>query len=336
MNKLTKIGVSALCGSLAGFSAAQAGELSVSGGANLTWLSAHDDTTGNPIGMASNVSFAGSGELDNGWSVDLSIAYADGGNYSNANVTIGLPGMGDVRIDQGTSGTGIQRLDDITPTAWEEADGAGLSAGINKIAGTSVGGTVEFTPSEVPDGLTARVAWSADADSGNTNDKAAGGDSGALGSGWDITLEAGAELLGVDGLTIYGGLSQVEQFQNADTLSGDVKETVMGIKYAAGSFTVGYQQTDEDTGATAAAGYDNISYGISFQVNDDLSVSYGHTESDQQTTSNPDAEADAIQASYTMGGATLAIALVDVDNQTYGTAASADKSATIVYLGLAF
>jgi len=36
MNKLTKIGISALCGSLAGFSAAQAGDLSVSGGANLT------------------------------------------------------------------------------------------------------------------------------------------------------------------------------------------------------------------------------------------------------------------------------------------------------------
>ena len=33
MNKLTKIGVSALCGSLAAISAAKAGELSVSGGA---------------------------------------------------------------------------------------------------------------------------------------------------------------------------------------------------------------------------------------------------------------------------------------------------------------
>jgi len=284
--------------------------------------------------MASNVSFAGSGELDNGWSVDLSIAYADGGNYSNANVTIGLPGMGDVRIDQGTSGTGIQRLDDITPTAWEEADGAGLAAGINKIMGTSAGGTVEFTPSGVPDGLTARVAWSADADSGNTADKVVGGDSGTLGSGYDITLEAGSELTGVDGLTLYGGLSQVDQHQNAATIDGDVKESVVGIKYAAGSFTVGYQQTSEDTGATAASGYDNIAYGISFQVNDDLSVSYGHTESDQSTTTNPDAEATSIQASYTMGGATLALAHVDVDNQTY--AAAGDKTATVVYLGLAF
>ena len=36
MNKLTKIGVSALCGSLASVSAAQAGALSVTGGATAT------------------------------------------------------------------------------------------------------------------------------------------------------------------------------------------------------------------------------------------------------------------------------------------------------------
>ena len=35
MNKLTKIGASALCGSLAGVSVANAGDLTVSGGADL-------------------------------------------------------------------------------------------------------------------------------------------------------------------------------------------------------------------------------------------------------------------------------------------------------------
>ena len=58
-------------------------------------------------------------------------------------------------------------------------------------------------------------------------------------------------LTGVDGLTLYGGISQVEQFQNGAAYSGDVDERVLGIKYAAGGFTVGYQQTDEDTGQTA-------------------------------------------------------------------------------------
>ena len=38
MNKLNKIGISALCGSLAAFSAATAGELTVTGGADLTYF----------------------------------------------------------------------------------------------------------------------------------------------------------------------------------------------------------------------------------------------------------------------------------------------------------
>jgi len=336
MNKLTKIGASALCGSLAALSAAHAGDLSASGSVAVTYFSDHDAVTGNPIGMASAVSFAGSGELDNGWSVDLSIAYADGGNYSNTTVTIGFPGVGDLRIDQGVSGTGIQRYDDITPTVWEEADGAGKSAGINKIAGTSAGGTLEFTPSSLPDGLVAHVAYAADADSGRTADKVVGGSTGALGSGWDLTLEATSDLTGVDGLTVYGGISEVEQFQNAAALNGDVSEQVYGIKYAMGSFAVGWQQTEEETGVSAATNYENTSYGITFSVNDDLSIGYNHVESNQSTTGNPDAEADSLQASYTMGGATFAIAEVDVENTAYSSGAAADQKATIIYMGLAF
>ena len=72
MNKLTKVGCSALCGSLAAISAANAGDLTVTGGADLTYISLGADTTGNPIGMGSNYSLKGSGELDNGFTVDMS------------------------------------------------------------------------------------------------------------------------------------------------------------------------------------------------------------------------------------------------------------------------
>ena len=64
MNKLTKVGCSALCGSLAAISAANAGDLSVTGGANLTYMSHGTEVTGNPYGMAAAVTFKGSGELD--------------------------------------------------------------------------------------------------------------------------------------------------------------------------------------------------------------------------------------------------------------------------------
>ena len=336
MNKLNKLGVSALCGSLAAISAAHAGDLTVTGGADMTWISKDDQVTGNPLGIGSNFTMKGSGELDNGWSVDLSIAHTNAGAYSNANITVGVPGIGDIRFDQGTSGTGIQRMDDMTPTAWEEADGAGLSAGINKIAGTSAGAVIEVTPEGVPDGLTARFAWSPDADgSATVSDKGSGGSSGVLASGWDLTLEASSDLHGMDGLTVYAGMSQVDQFQNASGYNGDVEETVIGFKYAMGGFTVGYQITDEDTGATSTTGYENTAFGITFSVNDDLSVSYGHVESDG-SGSSADPEADSIQAAYTMGGATFRIAEIDVKNQAYSSAATADLDATVISLGLAF
>jgi outer membrane protein OmpU len=333
MNKLSKLGVSALCGSLAAISAANAGDLTATGGATVTWLSEEGATTGNPIGMASAVSFKGSGELDNGWNVALTIAGNDAGAYSASNIVITLPGMGDVRIDQGASGTGIARMDDMTPSVYEEADGAGISAGIDKTLGVNTGTTIEVTPSEaMPAGLTARFAYSKDADGGNVNDKTAGGVTGAIASGWDFTLEAGSDLTGIDGLTLYGGMSEYEQYQNAGSINGDGSELTYGVKYATGGFTVGYQKSEEETGETSITDYDNTYYSVTFSVNDDLSIGYNHVTSDQ-TGGTLDAEATSLQAAYTMGGATFSIAEVSIDNRNY---AASDIDGTVVSMGLAF
>ena len=56
-NKLIKIGVSALCGSLATISAAQAGEITVKGSAQTTYTKASTGTVGNPIGMNTGLTF---------------------------------------------------------------------------------------------------------------------------------------------------------------------------------------------------------------------------------------------------------------------------------------
>jgi outer membrane protein OmpU len=337
MNKLNKLGITALCGSLAAISSANAGDLSVTGGVDMTWMSLDaQQSTGNPIGVGSNYTLKGSGELENGWSVDLSIAMTNANAYSNTTVTVGLPGLGDVLISQGVSGTGIQRMDDLTPSVWEEADGAGLSAGITKVAGTSAGSTIEVTPTDMmPAGLTARFAWSPDSDGKQASDKGtSGGTSGDLGAGWDLTLEAGSDLHGVDGLTVYGGMSQVDRFQNASTVSGDSDERVLGIKYAMGNFTAGYQINNDDTGGATNGEYDNTMYSITFNVNDDLSIGYGHVESEKENSNT--AEADSIQIAYTMGGASFRLAEVDVENKAYSTAATSDLENTIISVGLAF
>jgi len=336
MNKLNKLGITALCGSLAAISSANAGDLTVTGGADMTWMSKDDAVVGNPIGIGSNLTFSGSGELDNGWNVALSVANANGNAYSNTNVTIGIPGVGDVRIDQGVSGTGIQRMDDMTPSVWEEADGAGISAGITKISGVSAGGNIQFTPSDaMPAGLVATLAYAADADSSSTTgDKAVGGASSYKGSGWDLTLTATSELHGVEGLTLYGGISQVDQYKNDSAVSADSEEKVYGAKYAMGGFTIGYQFSDDETGLTGVTSYENTAYSITFNVNDDLSIGYNHVESDKKGSGALTAEADSFQAAYSMGGASIRIAEVDVSNNAY--AEGTDNKGTVISLGLAF
>ena len=338
MNKITKLGVSALCGTLAAVSAANAGELTVTGGADLSWISLDDDTTGNPIGMGSNLTFSGSGELDNGWGVALSVAMDNQDAYSNTNVTVTVPALGAIRIDQGVSGTGIDRMDDVTPTVWEEAYGTGLGTGIDTVAGSSGGSTIEYTPNMLPAGLTARLAYSPDAGGSTSNDKASSGlGSGVKGTGYDITLTATDELTGMAGLTLYAGLSSIEQDATASNMSGDKDETTYAITYAAGGFTVGYQYSEEDLGRSAGAQeYENTAYGITFNVNDDLSIGYNNYESDQTNTTNVTAKASSIQAAYTYGGATIRLAEASVDNAKYQTTAMYDKDATTLSVSLAF
>jgi len=338
MNKVTKLGVSALCGSLAAVSAANAGELSVTGGVDMSWLSKDNDTTGNPIGMGSNLTFSGSGELDNGWTVALSVAMANQDAYSNTNVTVTIPTLGDIRIDQGVSATGISRIDDVTPTVWEEAYATGIGGGINNVDGSSGGSTIEYTPNMLPDGLTARLAYTPDASGGTANDKtsSAGAASNPEGAGYDITLTATDAVTGIAGLTLWGGISNIEQEAQAN-YSGDQEETTFAISYAAGGFTVGYQWSEEDLGTSAnEKQYDNEGYGITFNVNDDLSIGYNHYESEQTSGTVTTAEASSFQVAYSAGGASIRLAESDVDNSAYQTATSYDKSGTTLSVALAF
>jgi len=338
MNKVTKLGVSAICGSLAAVSAANAGDLSVTGGVDMSWVSLDNQTTGNPIGMGSNLTFSGSGELDNGWNVALSVAMTNADAYSNTNVTVTVPSLGDIRIDQGTSATGISRIDDVTPNVWEEAYAVGIGTGINNVDGSSAGSTIEYTPNMMPDGLTARIAYTPNAGGKNAADKSSAVDYTPEGSGYDITLTATDAITGMEGLTLYGGMSEITQDATVSGYSGDQEETTVAIVYAAGGFTVGYQWSEEDLGtSTNEKEYTNEGYGITFNVNDDLSIGYNHYESDQASGSvTTTAKASSIQVAYSMGGASIRLAEGSADNTAYQTTAMYDRDATLLSVSLAF
>ena len=72
MKNIKKIGLSALAGALA-ITSAHAGAISVTGSMEITYTkgSGYQDT-GNPLGQANDLTFTGSGELDNG----VTVAYS--------------------------------------------------------------------------------------------------------------------------------------------------------------------------------------------------------------------------------------------------------------------
>jgi len=341
MNKLTKIGATALCGSLAAVSAAYAGSLSVAGGATVTYSSNEGTTNGNPIGMNSGMTFTGSGELDNGTTFTLTLTQADQTAYSSGNVALTVPSFGKITLDQGVGGSGIDRYDDKMPTAWEESNGTSLGSGLNTVGGVSGAANIDWAidAGMLPDGMTAAVAWAPRNSGSNINDKATGGSAGeGKGQGFDIALSYTGV---VDGLEVFGGWSTIDQATSTSGYSDDQEQVVIGATYAIGSVTVGYQYSKDDKGLAASGTtyYENDAFGISFQINDDLAVSYGEHDSEKGvngTGATNTLTTKSLQVSYTMGGMGIKIAESSVSNQYYVSTTTHDRDGTTVALTLAF
>ena len=170
----------------------------------------------------------------------------------------------------------------------------------------------------------------------------------SIGKGYDLTVNLnpslGTEVL--SGLNLFVGAHTADNY--VATVENDTYEGVAGITYSLGPVSIGYGKQGRITGETSAAtSVDftrNEHYGVAFNINDDLSVSYGSMESGKVGYNGSNAQSgtpatrivksDSVQAAYTMGGASIRVADVNVTNQTF--AAGANYSATIVSMGLAF
>ena len=174
MNKLTKIGVSALCGSLASVAAANAGSLDVTGGATATYTSLDGVVTGNPLGMASAMTFTGNGELDNGTTFKLTIAHTNKAQYTGSAISLTTPSLGTFTFDEG-GGTGIDRIDDMMPTAWEETTGTGLATGLRTVSGAGGNTDIEWNVGMgLPDGMNVYASFAPRPDGSKNTNKGTG------------------------------------------------------------------------------------------------------------------------------------------------------------------
>jgi len=344
MNKLTKIGLSALCGSLASVSLAQAGEYSVTGAVTASHANQDsDETTGNPLGMSRNMTLNASGELDNGYSWTYFAATNDfndsGFNMTSAGVALNMDALGTIELRQKASPVGAR--DDKTPNAYEES-WDGISGGLDLAAGIGGGAASHIawvSGADLPMGIGLELAYAPGAIGGDaTADKGSSGGNNTTNGGFEVVVTASP----MDNLALVVGYAQKDH--NTTAYEDDHHEAIAHITYTAGGATLHYQQSVEATGisgtaaATSTEYYDTRAYGISFAVNDNLSISATTVENEKQRNTGSDVSQDftGLGVAYNLGGATLKIYHNEVDNKSFSTGSAGDDEKTVVALGLAF
>ena len=202
MDKIKKIGLSALAGTLASLSA-QAGEMSVTGSAEVSYTQRDsDEITGNPIGMNKNIGFAGSGELDNGWTVSVSQTTTDAFGFSSGALTIGMGSLGTIIVDQDSGADIGSALDNVVPTAFEEADagmatGLVLSGGAIDPSGSLVYKLPAFSGAQITGAYQPRSGAAANADGATS--EGSGGRAYELGIDWSPEMVPGLRVGGAVG-----------------------------------------------------------------------------------------------------------------------------------------
>ena len=155
----------------------------------------------------------------------------------------------------------------------------------------------------------------------------------------------------IDGLSIKGDITDV---QGEGGISGEVQDGIsanVGAKYTMGQFSVGYTEGGYQPATGAAADdrtitYENKFVGAQFDINDALSVSYNEDESlkssrnaiadtaSTSTTTDVTMDQTTLQIAYTVGGATLGIADIEVDNADYTEGKT--ETMTVISLGISF
>jgi len=322
MNKMKKIGLSALAGSLVAFSANA--ELTMSGGASVG-MSQGNDTGASSYYMGDSINFTLSGETDSGLTITQKIEL-EGGVDNQSTAIAG--DFGTLTYHKHGGDTVMSGWDDKTPNAYDE------SWGVVTQDATTTGSNTEVV---MINGRAGDKLWRYDSPTFSgfsvhaayVQAAAAAGeaDHGDVGSYSDFGIQYAPEA--VEGLTIGYATGEVDE---SATKTND--ESTLWIVYTNGPLSVGYQESDVD-GQTTTEDDAATLYSVSYAVSDDLSISYGVSEVDLGS-STTDQESQGFSASYTMGGVSISVAMNSVDNIGGQTTTAYDVEAYDLNVAFAF
>ena len=209
---IKKIGLTALAASLVSVSA-HAGEMSVAGGASIGLKNTSKSSSGKSWTMGNQLTFTGSGELDNGMNVSLSFVLdqADDSTTGIANapfdshsVTVSSDSLGTL-VFSGEGGSSAQSAIDTTAAgdAWD--NGSGITTPRASEAGNN---SLLYTLPSIMDDLTIKASYSP------------GGAGGESATAWHVGYS------GVEGLSLDYAVGQTE------TVGSEEEHTTMKASYA--------------------------------------------------------------------------------------------------------
>ena len=309
MNNLKKLGLTALGTALVS-SSAFAGALDVTGIAGLTYAGNSTATNGdNKLSQKTTIAFTGSADLDNGFTVSYYNNVSGSAMTSgNSHFDVDMGDMGKLRFaGAGGSGNGaVGAWDDVMPAANEESWHQGTD-GIDQQRRED---SFIYTNSTAVDGVTVILNYKP----GEVT--------------YDSTVGAGIKFTGVEGLDVG-----VAMEDNNTTDGAVVENTVAYIKYAMDAFTVGFQANETDS-QTASADVEFEAWGVSYAINEDISISYGSSTVEFEDSSLSDQEADALGVSWTNGSMSVTASRHDIENVAGSN--DDDRDATEVNLTFAF
>ncbi len=319
MNNFKKIGLTALAGTLVATSAF-AGELTASGSATLELAHVNGGAAnaGKSFSQGNSVNFAGSGEMDNGWTVSLAYEMdqnsSDGTNspFDSHALTIGMGDMGTVVFSGHGGSSASSAVDDTSGGIW---DYQGTTT--NPSTGSTSNNMLKYTNSSLMDGVSVAVSYVP-----HTADQL------------ESTTDFAVAYTGVEGLVV--GYADGENKTGAIATHADVK--TMYANYTYGPVKVAYHVNDYSTSsATDTSDQDFTGYSLSYTVSENISVLYANATMDSSAiTTDLDQEVEGISVAYTAGGMGITVTTGSIDNSAYSAATTSDLEWWEIDLSFAF
>jgi outer membrane protein OmpU len=333
MNNFKKIGLTALAGSLVA-ATAYAGDMSVTGSASMKVR--HVDggaaNAGKAFSMGNQLTFSGSGELDNGLNVSLSFVLDQGDDtntvtagsgththggtspFDSHSVTISSDSLGSLKF-AGEGGANVQTAIDTTAAGDLWDNGFGITAAQDPKGSASGDNMMSYTLPTLMDGVDLSASYH------------------PKGSGAASSTAYAIAYTGVEGLTLNYATGS-----NDGTAGSESDTTTMKASYAYGPITVSYSENEFDGAGTAANTDQEVtSYEVAYTVSDAISISYGAEDiKTPDNASDEDMDISGVVASYTAGGMTITGTMISADNTAHGTADTQDKDEWSIAASFAF